>query len=648
MTERDIDNLEKQVLHHRYLYYVVGRPVISDDAFDAIEAVLREHRPDSPALHGIGHEEIEPDSEHPHPEIMGSIDFTRSVDEFMDWYSQFAAGSDLVLMPKVDGLACRKEFSGGVLKRALTRGDGEKGLDVTLNCIHAENIVSELSKAGDGYVEERGEVFMPKRVLKELNAALPADKQIANCRNAAAGSLRLHNPKESAKRRLHMLAYDLRGYAANECKTELEKAELAKAMGIKYVPVAPVKGTNKVGRKAFKRNIERTLAMWENTLREQLPYDIDGLVFAINDLAIQEDAGWTSKAPKGKFALKFASESVATPVTAVVWQTGRGGKVTPVAEFEPVDLMGTTVIRATLHNRQNVQQLGIVPGSIITIEKCGDIIPGVVASAGVIGGGDPEIPEYCPVCGSPLEDEGPFLMCRNRSCSGQSEGRLEHFCKKVGLKGFGARVCQSLVKIGVDDYAALLAARQPDYMAAGITGKTMTKLLDQILELKEIPLETFLASLAIPRLDSKARNMAETFCTLDAILDASETQLMERLEQIGPKLAKGIRRGLDKNHARIQEALKYVKVPPHERKIGHLTGKSVCITGKLSRGKAEWKAAIEDAGGIWASSCGARTDYLVTPGPDWVSEKTKRASKLGVTVISERQLESLVRTGETD
>jgi len=642
---KEIASLEALVRFHKRKYYQ-GEPAISDDAYDELERALKAAAPDSEALTETGSPEDTYNKEVTHKTRMCSLEFVRDVDDFMRWYDKHAQGLDLTMTPKIDGLALSMQCSGGVCHTGATRGDGKSGLNVTDNlmasvAIPTENLPLDLE-------ELRGEVYMPRKVLTALNAKLPEDSKLENCRNAAAGGLRSKDPAKCKARHLGVFLYDIPN---KPFSYELQKSEYAKKHKLPFVPTCLFPGVTSIGRKKFLQILKSTVAHWADVLRDQLPYDIDGLVFAINDMVIQQSVGYggNGKFPNGKKAFKFASETVRVKVSQVVWQAGRTGHITPVAEFPSTYIMGSNVARATLHNRAKVLQLGIVPGSEILVEKRGDIIPGMVEDTEVLSGaGIPDIPEYCPSCGGSVVDKDVYLTCVNPACDCKVTLRLKQFCKIMGIKGFGGATLDKLYDHGIDSIDKFLGLRANAMEEAGLTPGLSKKLAGVLMAVQEATLDRFLASLGIPGMDlGIAGKLRIRYPELGELLRRTAEDVADEVSGIGLPTARKIFQGLHTNQVLIREMLKYISIVQPIVVDGPLKGKTICITGSLSRSKREWKDLIEGSGGSFTNNLGRLCNYLVTADLHSPSGKMERASKLGINIITEKDLEMLVNAKES-
>jgi len=653
--------LRRQIAHHRKRYYVDDDPEISDAEYDALELELRglEERfpelqaPDSPSLR-VGGEPAEGFATFRHATRLLSLDNAYGVEDLREWEGRLlraldGAHPEYVVEPKIDGLSISVHYRDGVLERGVTRGDGTTGEDVTANVRTIRSIPLRLAR-DIRRLEVRGEVYMPRAAFEALNAGRLRDGEppFANPRNAAAGSVRLLDPRITAARRLDCLFYDLAD--SSEAVPDRHDACLAllRELGLR---------TNPHNRAC--PDLEAVLVEFER-LREQrrtLGYEIDGVVVKVNELELRRQAGATSKFPRWAVALKYPAQQATTRVRAIVVQVGRTGKLTPVAELEPVLLAGTTVSRATLHNEDEVARKDVRVGDRVLIEKAGEIIPQVVKVVTTDGAGRAAsfiMPSHCPVCGADaVRDEDEVARyCTNAACPAQRRERLLHFSSRAGMdiQGLGDALVTQLTERGlVRDVADLYDLEAPALAELPRMGeKSAANLLERIAASKQRGLRHVIYGLGIRHVGERAAAiLAESFGSLAALAEAPAEQLESR-DEIGPTTSNAVRAFFDQaanrrlierlGRAGVRLADQLVRAPTSAP--GPLTGKTVVLTGTLlGRSRPEATALIERLGGRVTGSVSRKTDLVVAG--EGAGSKLERARSLGVTVIGPEELERL-------
>ena len=629
MDER-IKELEEQIQYHSDLYYNEGEPEITDSEFDELWDELTSLDPDNEILKAVG--AIAHGTKVKHNTVMGSLSKVKTQDDLEKWTSGGGSASKFSVTPKIDGMAIRLNYYKGKLVQAATRGDGAKGTDVTENVKLIASIPNETDQGFSG--EIRGEVYMKKSVFKELNEQ---GFDLTNTRNAASGSVMQKDPRETAKRRLDFFAYDIIYDADCETKqTFIHEAE-------KFWALSALSGFEVVPARALDLDkVDAYLYDWEHNKREQLDYNIDGMVLGYSLLETQEDAGWSGKRPKGKIAWKFEDEQKNAELLFIDWQVGRTGKLTPVANIEATVLDGSTVRKLTLHNKKAVVDLDIRVGDILTVRKANEVIPNLVCVAKHCENGLLELPTECPACAGEIEDDGVNLVCMNVDCSSQLESRVEHYLKRIEVMGVGPAMVHNLVSCGAVKDLADLYYLDFDDVNAGIGSEVTTrKMIQGIFEKDNLPLDVFLSALGIHTLGrTNSKNIAQKFRTLEAVRNTSFV-MMSSLPGIGGSSAGHIVDGLTKMGPVIDRILEVIDVAPVEDIEGALTGMSFCLTGSMSRPRKSIAADIEAAGGEVKSSVGRGLTYLVQ-NEDKESGKSKKAKANGTMVINEDTLHILM------
>jgi DNA ligase (NAD+) len=664
-VQREVAALRENIRYHEHLYYVLDQPEISDAAFDALmnqlKNVEKEHpelvTPDSPTQR-VGGTPREGFVKLPHSAPMLSLDNAYNFDELRAWDKRVRelAGTeklDYVCELKLDGLSMAVRYAAGQLKTGITRGDGSVGEEVTANLKTIASLplsiaAAQLRKAKlPADFEVRGEVLMPTHSFERMNQERERQglARFANPRNAAAGAVRVLDPSITAQRRLDFYAYFLLVNGRYFFKTHAESLEALTAAGFKVN--ANWKLLNDVD--AVAEFINR----WEEK-RDSLPYEIDGIVVKVNDIAIHQELGFTGKAPRWAIAYKYAARAGVTKIEDVLIQVGRTGKLTPVAALTPVSIGGTTVSRATLHNMDEIERLGVRIGDWVQVERGGDVIPKIVKviDDAEHGRGTREfhMPQRCPECGGHVvrADGEADHRCVNASCPAKLRETVLHFASRgvMNIEGMGdALVNQLLAHKLVHDIADVYALTLDDLLKLDRVGeKSARNILDEIEHSKQLPLERVLYALGIRMVGQRtAELLAEHFGSMDALMNASIEEL-QRVGEVGPRVSASIREFFDEpKNRKLVERLKAagLRMRGETKKRGTaLAEKTFVLTGTLAkRTREEAKALIEAAGGKVSGSVSKKTDYVVA-GAD-AGSKLDKARELGVEIIDEEQLEQL-------
>lgn len=663
--------LRELIAHHRRKYYRDDAPEISDADYDALERELRsiEERhpelktPDSPSVN-VGGEPSDAFVNVRHRSPLLSLDNVLSVEELRAWEERLtrAAGRPpgrLVVEPKVDGLSMALWFRDGVLERAITRGDGVVGEDVTANVRTIRAVPARLARPVK-FLEARGEVFMPRDSFRALNQsrAEAGLAPFANPRNAAAGSVRLLDAGVTASRRLDVFCYllaDIDGEPPPP--SHAEGLARLQELGLRVNPLNATCGS-------LDEAIARIETIRER--RERLEYEIDGAVVKVDDLAVQRQAGATSKFPRWAVAFKYPPEQATTVVRAIVVQVGRTGALTPVAELEPVVLAGTTVSRATLHNEDEVARKDVRVGDTVVIEKAGEIIPQithVLLERRPEGSAPFEMPRRCPVCGSEaVREEGEVASrCTGAACPAQRREMILHFASRPGMdvQGLGdALVDQLLAREMVKDVADLYELGADALADLDRMGKkSAANLVKELDASKSRPLHRLLYALGIRHVGERAaRVLASTFGSVDALREADAARL-EATPEIGPKTAAAvltffeqpINRDLIQRLARA--GLRMEALPEELRAAADLgaawNGRTFVLTGTLpTMSRDEAKQKIETLGGRVSGSVSKKTDFVVA-GED-AGSKLDKARELGVRIVDAEEFARMLAANMPD
>lgn len=648
-----IEELRERILYHRKRYYVDNDPEISDAEYDALERELRDHEAAHPELitsdsptQRVGAEPVEgfPSVRHRIP--MLSLDNAYSVDELAEWEERLrrVLGTDAVgyvVELKIDGVSLSLIYRDGVLVQGITRGNGFVGEDVTGNVRTIRSIPLRLLEPVP-VLEVRGEVYLDRTKFEALNARRleQGEPLFANPRNAAAGSLRLLDPRITAERKLDMFAYVMARADGPLPATHWEGLARLRELGLRTEP-----HTERC------ESLDAVIAFCERwrECRGALSYDTDGVVVKVDPLVLQGRAGSTARAPRWAVAYKFPAEQATTRVRNISVQVGRTGALTPVAELEPVRVAGSLVARATLHNEDEVRRKDVRVGDRVIIEKGGDVIPKVVKVVLAERSADSrpfEMPRTCPVCGSrTYKPEGEVISrCTGASCPAQLKESILHFASRsaMNIERLGEALVDQLIRTGlVTDFVSLYRLRREDLAGLERMGdKSAANLVAEIETSRANPLHRLIYALGIRFVGERtARLLSERFGSIPELLDAPAERL-EAIDGIGPKVAGAIRLFADQPANRdLVDGLEKVGVRPRAARraaadTARLDGKVFVLTGTLAGwSRDEAKRRIEALGGRVTGSVSRKTSYLVM-GADPGSKRDK-AESLGVPILDE-------------
>ncbi|MFZ0201467.1 MAG: NAD-dependent DNA ligase LigA [Candidatus Sulfotelmatobacter sp.] len=664
--EKKTEALREKIRHHEYLYYVLDQPAISDAEFDKLMRDLKDLEAKHPDLitadsptQRVGGKPREGFVKVPHSSPMLSLDNTYNEDELRAWERRVHELSgqknvDYVCELKLDGMSLALVYEDGKLVRGITRGDGSVGEDVTLNVRTVRSIPlsiskEKLKKAGIPVdFEVRGELLMPTAAFRKVNEERERKglATFANPRNFTAGTVRQLDANVTAERRMDFFPYILlengRTYFDRHWKT-LDALEVA----------------------GFKVNQNRKLVQgideawafiqqWE-AKRDSLPYEIDGIVLKVDRTALQDELGFTGKAPRWAIAYKYAARAGITKLEDIRVQVGRTGKLTPVAMLAPVLIGGTTVRNATLHNMDEIERLGVKIGDWVQVERGGDVIPKV---AKVIEDKDHprgtrvfEMPEKCPVCGTKVvRTEGEVdYRCVNANCPAKLRETILHFASRgvMNIDGMGDALVTQLTELGlVKNVADIYKLTKEDLLSLERMGdKSAQNILDEIENSKKLPLERVIYGLGIRMVGERtAQFLAEHFGSMEALEKAGVEELQD-VNEVGPRIAESIVEffSIAANKelvGRLRKAGLTLTGKKKERGT-KLAGKTFVLTGTLAHfSRDEAKKMIEDAGGKVTGSVSKKTDYVVA-GAD-AGSKLDKAKELGVEVIDEKEMKNLL------
>jgi DNA ligase (NAD+) len=627
------------IRHHSELYFN-GEAVITDAEFDGMVAEMKAINPDHEVLAEVGAEPTY-GKKITHPSIMGSLSKATygdddDINDLISWRNEVAIDDEgFICMPKIDGLAVRLVYEDRKLVLAATRGNGTVGQDVTDNVKHIKSIPNRIPISPR--VELRGEIYMTNSVFESFKEDMEAkgEKVPANPRNMASGVLNQKDPKKSAKAPLNFFCYDV-DVEGHSFESEMNKYlyienELPE---IEYVPMTFDSFDSKK-RMMWKIN------EWEEK-RADLNYNIDGLVFSLNNVDSLEELGYKGKCPVGKVAFKFRPVQAGSEILDIDWQLGRTGKLTPVAKIVPTMVDGSTIDSPTLHNYAQIIEKKVSIGAKVIIEKAGDIIPQVVQVTEE-GTGNINEPKICPACLDDVHNDGTTIWCKNWKCPGKMEHRVIHYLKTLEIMDVGPATVHDMFVSGmVSDLPDLYKLDfEKLCLLEGYGKRSARKIVKAIYDKKEIELATFLEALGVDGLGkTTSKAIANEYMSLENVLRVYPDKL-EKIEGIGEKTAQSITDGLVLLGGTIDELLVLgVKPKPVEKIEGNLTGKTFCVTGTLSVGRKEMQAEIEAHGGVIKSSVSKSLDYLVA-GEGVGRGKTDKADKYGTTIISEEELRAM-------
>jgi DNA ligase (NAD+) len=648
------EKIKSEIEEHNYRYYVLANPIISDEEYDKLFKELLElektypelKTPDSPSQR-IGGIVLDEFKKVTHSVPMLSLDNTYNEVDILEFHERVLRNLnrsqiDYMCELKIDGVSVAIRYTDGILNQGITRGDGITGEDITENIKTILSIPLRLNKKVD--IEVRGEIFMPIREFVRINAEREKNglQVFANPRNATAGTLKLLDSKEVAKRKLDSFMYYVIFPENYNLKTQEDALVFLKELGFK---------TNPHSKK--QESISGVIEYWKEWTkrRRELEYDVDGIVVKVNEFDLQRALGETVRSPRWAIALKFPSEQKETKLIKVHFQVGSTGIITPVAEFNPIHLEGTIVKRASLHNFEYIKERDIREGDYVIVEKAGGIIPQVVGP--VIEkrtGHEKEIlpPEKCPVCGGKagkIKSDEVAIRCLNPSCPEKLVRVLENFVSRdaMNIQGLGKKLLKRMVNAGIlKDIADIyyLDENKIRSLGKGIGDKTIKNVLTQIELSKNRELYRLINALGIPSVGTKtSKDLATHFKTLENLMNARFDELLE-VEGIGEDTAQAIINYFSQNEVKlIVQKLKDAGVNfgyQEKEKKGPLSGLLVCQTGALSRmTRQEFAEYVESKGGTFTDNLTKKTNILVVgenPG-----SKLDKARQYGITILSEEE-----------
>lgn len=661
--QRELEKLREEIRYHEHRYYVLDDPEISDVKFDELvhrlQKMEQEHpelvTPDSPSQR-VGGQPAEQFAKVRHSAPMLSLDNTYSVDELRDFDRRVRELSgrqqiSYVAELKLDGLSMALTYEDGVLTRALTRGDGVTGEDVTLNVKTIRSVplridsrkLEAISRAKK--FEVRGEVIMTHKAFRQANEQREqsGEQPFANPRNAAAGTIRQLDPRIVAKRNLDIFLYYLLVNGRTPLKEHWKVLEALESLGFKVNPY----------RKLTKSFEELTAYIQEmESKREKLEYETDGMVVKVNEIALWDELGVTAKSPRWAIAYKYPAHQETTVVRDIRPQVGRTGTLTPVADLEPVNVGGVTVTHATLHNMDEVERLGVKIGDTVLIQRAGEVIPQVLkVTKHAPDGKEFRMPRHCPVCGGDvIRVEGEVAYrCVNAACPAQLKESLLHFASRhaMNINGLGEALVDQLVgKKIIQDAADLYGLDEAQLAALERMGKKSARnLLEEIEKSKTAELPRVIYAIGIRFVGERtAQLLAEHFGSMNKLREATAEELHE-VEEVGPKVAQSIVEYFhEARNSEVVEKLRRAGLEFEQKKrrgSGSLEGRQFVLTGSLpDLSREEATRMIEEAGGRVTGSVSKKTDYVVV-GAD-PGSKLEKARSLGTPTLDEAGLRKLL------
>lgn len=681
-AEERIQKLRKLLHYHRTLYDTFDAPELSDAAFDALKNELEELEdlfpdlasPDSPTQ-TVGGAPLKKFVKVPHETPMLSFNDAFSEEEMREWAArvdkylrensrQTLEGAGFYCELKIDGLAMELVYEDGMLVRAITRGDGKTGEDVTQNILTIPSIPRQLEQIGKWKIPRhlvvRGEVFIGTKELERINALQQKNelKAYANPRNLAAGSVRQLDPRIAASRKLESFQYEIANDPGFSLETHEEKHKVLASWGFTVNP-----------HNRFEKDLEGVFAFrneWEKR-RAKLPYEIDGIVAIIDNNAVFNAAGTVGKAPRGAIAYKFSPREATTIVEEIKVQVGRTGVLTPVAVLRPVEVGGTMISHATLHNEDEIRRLGLKVGDTVIVSRAGDVIPKVTKVLPELRTGREKefrMPKNCPVDGSRVVKEGALYHCGNPSCGARHRETLYHFVSRnaFDIRGLGEKVLDRFLDEGlIADAADIFTLRKGDIASLPRFGeKSAENILKETEERKRVSLPRFLFGLGILHIGEETANtLSRTISSLKSkiskprdvarVMGALTVEKLQEIPDIGPKVAQSVFEWFhDEKNIELLDHLERagVEIIPFHSPVasGRFSGKTFVLTGTLgSMSRDEAKQRIRSEGGSVSGSVSSKTDYVVAG--DDPGSKYDKAKELGVAIISEEEFLKMAGKG---
>ncbi len=638
-----IDTLNKWA----YEYYVLDNPSVTDREYDALYDELRAIEEESGVVEfdsptkRVGGEPVKAFERHTHVHRLYSLDKSVTDEQMTAFFNRIkkvVAAPEYTVEYKFDGLTMCLTYDGGKFVRATTRGNGVEGEDVTAQCLTIKSF--PLAIEYKGLLEVQGEAVIRLSVLEEYNKA--AKEKLKNARNAAAGAIRNLDPKATAERKPEILFYNVNYMSEGGLPTQVAQFEFLKSNGFKVYPFLRVC-----------KSEEEVLSAIDEIEVERKKIDVltDGAVVKLNDCAVRGEIGYTDKFPRWAMAYKFEAEEAETTVREVRWQVGRTGKLTPLAEVEPVDLGGVTVRKATLNNLGDVKKKNVMVGSRVLIRRSNEVIPEILGAVEHTDASMPvERPERCPFCGGVIAEVGANLFCVNRSCKPRVVAALSHFASKgaMDIEGFSeSTAALVLERLGVDRPSKLYGlTKEKLAKLEGFKDKKITNLLNAIEKSRKVKLENFIFALGIDGVGKVASAaLARRFRSIENLASATVEELTE-IDDVGEVTARAIADwfAFGGNREELAALLKYITPEFKEKGVigGIFAGQFVVLTGTLASFKrSDAQKIIEENGGECQSSVTGKTTLVVAG--EAAGSKLDKAEKLGVKIIDEEQFLNMLK-----
>jgi DNA ligase (NAD+) len=615
-------------------YYTTGKSELTDAEYDVEYDALKDLAPTHTFFGEVGgiDESHLYGTKVQHEVVMGSLNKSKDVDDFLMWLqATYKETIEVVLQHKVDGLSLGCTYKNGMLQRAVTRGDGITGVDVTPNAKFVQGVLPTIDSKDK--VEVRGECYKDRQDFYRDWAG-----EYANPRNFTAGSINQKNPKVTEERGLSFVAYEVVG---KDFATETQKLKFIMDNGFINLRESTKKITGDV------KEVAAGVKQYMDAIdRSKLPYDIDGIVVKINDIKKAKALGSTNegKRPRANRAVKFACEQRVTSVVDIEWNIGRTGQLTPVGLLKPVELGGTIVKRVSLHNIKFMSELKLRPNAKVLLQKSGDIIPYVVKMV-QDGSGQFRLPSHCPSCNSILEwDETKTTKwCHSSSCPAQLASTIEHWFKKLGVKGIGSGIIEKLLgSATVNSIADMydLERHAPD-LSELFGAKAFQNIVESVNSVREVSLAKFIESLGIGQIGRMSKDIAAIAPTVDKI-DALKVSDIATLDGFAETKAKSFVNGWQQQRKEIEKLLKHISLIEVKADSNRLTGKKFCFTGSFDNPKRKDMEASVEANGGNLSSVSKNLTALVWDG-EMQGSKIDKAKKLGIKIINQQQFLDMLK-----
>jgi len=614
-------------------YGPTGRTTLSDQEYDALEEMVRKIDPDHPILQKIGSKPTSPWEKSDHIILMGSLNKVHSDVEFQSWTMKFQPDTKYVAQPKLDGLSIELKYDGELLE-AVTRGNGTTGENIYVNALKMKSVPHQIPIR----CSVRAEIILPKKDFIKINDCLPEDERYSNERNAASGiSRRLDG---MFCQYLQVIAYDILKESEINGKdiNEIDKPSMLSELGF-TVPETYVGTTTAMLGALAKFRMHR----------DKYPYCMDGVVIKVDSAHTQKTFGLVEGKPRAQIACKFDPPGAITQFLHEEWPVGRTGVVTPLANLKPVEIEGSIISKATLHNIAEIKRLGIGRGDTVMVVKAGDIIPKIVSV--LKHEGNPiEIPTHCPDCRAPLENDDIKLICNNEGCPSRKFFRIMNWIKVVTIDGLGESLVDKLFNAGperegkfiIKGIADLYRLKESDIASIeGWGDKSATTIIENIQRTRIMEPTIFLAAIGIPGISHRtAEDLLKKFKTIEGVLQASKKDI-STMKGYSDISSTSILEGLKKYEKEIRNLMKLINLSGKTQSEGNLAGKSFCFTGAMAQPRTVYQKQVKANGGETPSTVTKDLDYLVC-NEDKGSSKTVKAKKFGVKIITEQEFLNMV------